>query len=127
MTWCLDSWAVLAWLEDDAAAARVDQVLDGAVMSWINLGEVAYIVQRRRGDQSSQRTVAELRQRLTLDLPTPARVLAAADLKGRHRLAYADAFAIATAVARRAVLLTGDPEIVDGDPAWPVQDLRVPG
>jgi hypothetical protein len=40
-------------------------------------------------------------------------------------LAYADAFAIATALAHRATLLTGDPEILDdGDRTWPVEDLR---
>lgn len=39
-------------------------------------------------------------------------------------MAYADAFAVATAIARGATLLTGDPEILDGDPAWPVEDLR---
>jgi predicted nucleic acid-binding protein len=37
--------------------------------------------------------------------------MAAARIKARHPLAYADAFAVATAAAHNAVLLTGDPEI----------------
>jgi hypothetical protein len=32
---------------------------------------------------------------------------------------------VATAIGRGAVLLTGDPEILDGDPSWPTADLRV--
>ncbi len=66
-----------------------------------------------------------MRHRLQLDLPTAALVLAAAGLKADHALAYADAFAIATALAYQASLLTGDPEILDaGEPAWQVVDLR---
>ncbi|MHB8289093.1 MAG: PIN domain-containing protein [Acidimicrobiales bacterium] len=103
MTECLDSWAVLRW---------------------INLGEVAYIVERRAGVDRARRVVRELRPRLTLDLPTEARVLEAAHLKAGYPMAYADAFAVATAIAHGATLLTGDPEILDGDPAWPVEDLR---
>lgn len=52
-------------------------------------------------------------------------MLEAASIKAKHALAYADAFAIATAMAHDASLLTGDPEILDGgDPAWRVIDLR---
>jgi len=43
---------------------------------------------------------------LELDLPSEDRVLAAARLKARHPMAYADAFAVATAVAHSAELLT---------------------
>jgi hypothetical protein len=39
-------------------------------------------------------------------------------------MAYADAFAVATAVAHDAVLLTGDPEIVGVDGLCAVEDLR---
>ncbi len=126
MTECLDSWAVLRWLEgDEPAAARVEAAMPSRpVMSWINLGEVAYIVERRAGADRARRVVRGLRLRLTLDLPTEARVLEAAHLKAGYPLAYADAFAVATAIARGATLLTGDPEILDGDPAWPVEDLR---
>jgi hypothetical protein len=36
----------------------------------------------------------------------------AAELKALHPISYADAFAVATARAERAVLVTGDPEIL---------------
>ena len=53
MTFALDSWAVLRLLEGtEPAAGRVEQILTDArpVMSWINLGEVFYIVRRDQGD-----------------------------------------------------------------------------
>jgi hypothetical protein len=39
-------------------------------------------------------------------------------------MAYADAFAIATAVAHSAELLTGDPEILGAEADWQLGDLR---
>lgn len=127
MTDCLDSWAILRWLEgEEPAAGRVEQSLETRpVMSWINLGEVVSVVQRATGTDRARAVVGDLRHRLSLDLPTESRVLEAAAIKARHSLAYADAFAIATALSHRASLLTGDPEILDGgDPTWPTVDLR---
>jgi hypothetical protein len=53
---------------------------------------------------------------------TQRRVRRAAELKASHAIAYADAFAVATALEFRATLLTGDPEIkpIEGE-----QDLQV--
>ena len=39
-------------------------------------------------------------------------------------MALADAFAVATALAHEAVLLTGDPEILDIGGTWMTEDLR---
>ena len=126
MTDCLDSWAVLRWLGgDEPAAERVAAVLPvRPLMSWINLGEVVCIVERRAGTRQAAQVVRALRRQLTLDLPSQTRVLEAARIKARHRVTYADAFAVATAIAHEAVLLTGDPEILDGDPNWSTIDLR---
>ena len=126
MTECLDSWAVLAWLEgEEPAARRVQEALvSGPVMSWINVGEVAYVVERRAGADRSRDVVRELRRLLNLDLPTEERVIEAARVKAGHRMAYADAFAVATALAHGADLLTGDPAILQGDVSWSVVDLR---
>jgi predicted nucleic acid-binding protein len=127
LTDCLDSWAILRWLEGaEPAADRVEQSLETRpLMSWINLGEVFYIVHRATGIDRARAVTADLRHQLHMDLPSESRVLEAAAIKARYPLAYADAFAIATAVAHGASLLTGDPEIIDeGDPDWPVVDLR---
>jgi predicted nucleic acid-binding protein len=123
---CLDSWAVLAWLKGvEPAAGRVDDALaDRPSMSWINVGEVLYVLQRTAGQPEAHRVLRELRRHLVLQLPTEDTVVAAATIKASNRLAYADAFAIATAQANQAILYTGDPEIINGDPEWPVEDLR---
>ena len=125
--YCLDSWAVLAWLEGvEPAAARVQEVFDAGtpLMSWINAGEVYCVVHRRASRAAALEVLAQLRRRTMLELPTEARVLQAATIKAEHAVAYADAFAIATALARGATLLTGDPEILAGPEGWPTEDLR---
>jgi uncharacterized protein len=94
-------------------------------MSWINLGEVFYVVHRAASEVDATEVVRDLRHRLEMDIPDERRILEAATIKARHAVAYADAFAVATAVAHGASLMTGDPEILDrGDPSWPTIDVR---
>jgi predicted nucleic acid-binding protein len=108
----------------EPAASRVEELLpERPLMSWINVGEVAYLVEGREGRAGAVEVVEFLRRHLTLDLPSEERVLEAAAIKAAHRVAYADGFAVATAIAHDAVLLTGDPDILAGDPAWPVESL----
>jgi predicted nucleic acid-binding protein len=110
----------------EPAATRVEQALAAApLMSWINLGEVFYVVHRLSGEADAKAVIRNLRQRLVLDLPDEGRVLEAATIKANHAVAYADAFALATTMAHDADLMTGDPEILDlGDPAWRTIDIR---
>jgi predicted nucleic acid-binding protein len=117
---------VLRWLEGrEPAAGRVEEAFrEDPVMSWINVGEVSYVVQRAAGIQRAGEVVADLRARLRLDMASPQRVLAAAAIKAAHPMAYADAFALATAAAHDATLLTGAPEILDAGGGWRVEDLR---
>lgn len=126
MTDCLDSWAVLRWLEgEEPAAARVDAAMTGRpIMSWINIGEVSYVVERAAGPEQARQVVRDLRRRIRLEVPSAGRILEAARIKARHAMAYADAFAVATTLAHGARLLTGDPEILSADQGWPVVDLR---
>lgn len=128
MTVVLDSWAVLRLLEGtEPAASRVQAELDGdlsPVMSWINLGEVFYIVRRLHGHVAALSVVRDLRPQLDLDLPDEQRVLRAATIKAEHPMAYADTFAAATALAHQATLLTGDPELLLPAAPWAYEDLR---
>lgn len=123
---CLDSWAVLRWLEGtEPAATRVEAALhDRPVMSLVNVGEVFYIVRRARDDTVALEVLDGLRARVEFDVPNEERVVASARIKAEHPMAFADAFAIATSVAHSAVLLTGDPEIIDAPGQWQVEDLR---
>lgn len=129
MTVVLDSWAVLRLLEGaEPAASRVQALLDDTrpVMSWINVGEVYYIVRRDQGEAAAVQVVRDLRPRLRLDLPSEVRVLEAAGIKADHAMAYADAFAAATALAHDAILFTGDPELLVHHSPWHWEDLRPP-
>jgi ribonuclease VapC len=130
----LDSWAVLAWLQGEPGGALVADLLvwcegdEGAgraisrivmaeepprlFLNVINLGEVFYITGRRKG----RREAAEVVRRLGLGPlvivgASRGLVLAAAEVKMSHRVAYADAFAVATARKTRSALMTGDPEL----------------
>ena len=94
------------------------------LMNWINLGEVAYVLQRRVGERRAREVVATLRGALSLELPSAERVLEAAAIKAAYAVSYADAFAVATSLKHDAVLLTGDLEILAANPAWKIEDLR---
>jgi len=127
MTVVLDSWAVLRYLENaDPAATLVADLLDDdrPLMSWINLGEVHYIIRRTQGEDDAIETVRDLRDLIDVRLPDERLVLEAARLKADHPMAYADAFGAALAVAEDATLWTGDPELLLDGSRWRWRDLR---
>jgi ribonuclease VapC len=114
----LDSFALLAYLEGDAGMPRVRAVLEGAAerrhrayLSLINLGEALYITERERGIGDTRRVLGAIDQ-LPLEIVDVSRptVLAAAHIKARFPIAYADAFAVVAALEHGGVVLTGDPE-----------------
>lgn len=127
MTIVLDSWAVLRFLENtEPAASLVADLLDDErpLMSWINLGEVHYVIRRAHGEDDATETVRDLRSLIEVRLPDQRLILDAARLKADHPMAYADAFGAALAVAEDATLWTGDPELLlEGSP-WRWLDLR---
>ncbi|HEY2771584.1 MAG TPA: PIN domain-containing protein [Solirubrobacteraceae bacterium] len=127
MTACLDSWAVLAWLDgDEPARTRLDELLDERpIMSWINAVEVSYRIERQHGREEAETVMSEIRKAFELELPGVVRMLETARLKAAIPVALADCFAIATATAHGVPLLSGDPEIVDRDDLpCSVEDLR---
>ena len=123
---CLDSWAVMRWLDGvEPTASQVDDCMATApVMSWVNVAEVYYMTERLAGRANAEEVADALRLRLRLDEATPTRTLEAARVKAAFPMALADAFAVATAQAHRAVLWTGDPEILDAGGDWETLDLR---
>ena len=117
-TYVLDSYAVLAALGDepgcDEVRALLQQAEQGNVtlhMNWVNVGEVAYIVERRWGKEKVYQAVAML-QATAVKIAPVGRELAlrAAEIKAENPLAYADAFAAALAIEEEGTLITGDPE-----------------
>lgn len=127
MSVCLDSWAVLAWLDGESPACEHVEALlvDRPVLSWVNAVEVYYRLERDHGRRAADDVLAELRVAVELDLPGTARMIETARLKARLPIALGDCFAIATAAAHSLPLLTGDPEILGRtDLPCHVEDLR---
>jgi ribonuclease VapC len=117
----LDSFALMVYLNAEPGKRHVEDVLLIAekhecrvVLCMINLGEVLYMTERRRGLTKAQQVVA-LVESLPLELLEATRdlVLDAAHIKAQHALSYADAFVVAAALREGGVVLTGDPEFHD--------------
>jgi ribonuclease VapC len=114
----LDSFAFLAYLTDEPAADRIEELIEDArkercrlVLPLINLGEILYITERRGGINKAQDTLALLQQLPIEILPADEQsVLSAAHIKANHALSYADAFVAAAAQKEGAIILTGDQE-----------------
>jgi len=114
----LDSYALLAYLQNETAAGQVDDLLVQAAtgdmalyVSLINLGEIAYLVERCHGLVQCERALnMVLRFPVTLEEVTLERVKAAAHVKASHPISYTDAFAVALAQELDAAIVTGDPE-----------------
>jgi predicted nucleic acid-binding protein len=126
---CLDSWAVLAWLDgEEPAAGAVERTIERErpAMSWMNLIEVHYRTIRDHDRREADRVLVELRPLITESLPGIATMRSVSSLKAEHPIALADCFAVALAAAEEAELLTGDPEIIDRADRLPckVVDLR---
>lgn len=110
----LDTSALFTLIEDEAGAARVEEVLRtrSVVISWMSLLEVAYVTQQ-------ERSVAEAERRYALIKALPVTLawqieeetlLTAARLKATHRVSLADAVIAAYAIRMNAILLHKDPE-----------------
>lgn len=114
----LDSFAILALLQKEEGHDQVLEILKKtkagtvqAMMTWINLGEVAYIVQRRWDKSEVHQILANL-ESSNVEFVDAGQDLAlkAAELKAEYPIAYADTYAAALAMLRESVLVTGDPE-----------------
>ena len=114
----LDSYAVLAYLNNEPGAQDIQDILhlarEGQVevfMIWVNLGEVYYRLQRFYGRQLARKSIEIIKSwPVNFLVADEQATLLAGDIKARFRLAYADAFASAAAITNQSILLTGDPE-----------------
>jgi len=129
----LDAWAVLAFLQgEEPAASRVREVIEGAqdgtarlFISIVNVGEVYYRVGKTRSPKEADSVLTDL-YLLPMGIVSADddTVLAAARLKMAHVLSYADAFAAVTAQQKDAILITGDPELLELKQVVKVEKLR---
>jgi uncharacterized protein len=114
----LDSWAVMAYLEDEASAEKVAEIIADAheekiplLMTVVNAGEVWYILAREISVAEADASVRQLRQ-LGIEFINADWDLAreAGGFKAKHKMSFADCFAAALAKQRKAHLVTGDQE-----------------
>ena len=128
----LDSWAIMAYLEDEPAAARVADIIadaneDGTplLMTVVNLGEVWYISAREASEMDAERSVTEIRHLgIAIVDADWALARAAAGFKAKHKMSYADGFAAALAKQEKAHLVTGDREFAALEPDIQIIWLR---
>lgn len=114
----LDTFAVMSYLRREPGHEKVRNVilenLSGASashMSVINLGELYYMQSRKSGAATAESSVKFVgRAGISIEPATTDRVMAAARLKARISMSYADAFAASLAGELGAILVTGDPE-----------------
>ena len=115
-TYVLDASALMTFFENRPGADQVEEILAGAAdaqrplaMLVVNWGEVYYSIWRAHGEKTAIAKLQEVAQ-LPIEILSADMDAAklAASLKARYNLPYADCFAAALAVARKAVLVTSD-------------------
>lgn len=114
----LDSWAVLAYLEDESSGQKVADMIGDAhehgiplLMSVVNAGEVWYILAREVSETEADKAIDGLRL-LGIEFVDADWKLTriAGTFKAKNRMSYADCFAAALAKEQKAELVTGDKE-----------------
>ena len=114
----LDTFPLVRFFKKEPGFERVKALLSEArrakiplLISEINAGELYYTVARKAGVDSAEEILADLSTIPMTLLPTTWELtMAAARLKARWTLSYADCFAAACAIQEHATLVTGDPE-----------------
>lgn len=116
----LDSWALIAFFEDEPAADAVEELLAQAsrekhrlYLSAINWAEVYYNTMREVSQEAAEEHATVIAS-LPIDVVGIGDDLKlarqAAIYKATYRVSLADAFAAALAREKKAELVTGDPE-----------------
>ncbi len=113
-----DSYALLAFIFDEPGAETVSETFKQALtdkkriyICTVNWAEVMYRTIRVKG-KNAWKTVQSHLQDLPFEIVDADQALseAAAEFKANHKMSFADAYAAALTKAKRAELMTGDPE-----------------
>lgn len=114
----LDSWSVIAYLEDEPSGQQVADVIAGAhearipiFMNVVNAGEVWYIIAREISEEEAENSIKTLRDlRIQFEDVDWDLTKDAARFKSQYKMSYADCYAAAMANLKMADLVTGDSE-----------------
>jgi predicted nucleic acid-binding protein len=115
----LDSWSIMAFLEDEPAGEIVGNIIADAhdhgiplMMTTVNAGEVWYILAREVSETAADQSIKDLLE-LGIQFHDADWKLAnqAARFKAVKKMSFADCFAAALAVHHKgSALVTGDKE-----------------
>lgn len=113
-----DSHALLKFFQKEPGHEKVARLLAHArrtraatLLSAMNLGEIIYATKRTFGDQKKIEILAHIERLGFTILPVPnSLIYQAAEFKAEYSISFADCFALASALERRAAIVTGDPE-----------------
>ena|SRR5438105_4405414 len=114
----LDSWAIMAYFQDEPAAEAIAEAIADAnasgiplLVSVVNVGEVWYAMARRGSVKDADEIVRDIRDLGIRSIDNDWNLTKiAAGYKTPGGISYADCFAAALAKQANATLVTGDPE-----------------
>lgn len=117
IVYVLDSSALLRYIDDEAGAERVEELLGATVagkakacISAVQWGEVAGNLRKRLGESQERRIMSSLLPSESEIISASAeRAIRAAEIKVDRRVSYADAFALELATSDADhILVTAD-------------------
>src|SRR5574338_297907 len=114
----LDSFALIAFFRQEPGYELVHDLLvkissDEAegYMTTVNVGEIYYMMSRKSNSRYAEEAIHDLLHFPIHIIEADLKLtLEAARLKARYPISYADAFAAALTINRKATLITGDKE-----------------
>ncbi|NQT68179.1 MAG: type II toxin-antitoxin system VapC family toxin [Desulfobacteraceae bacterium] len=115
----LDSFALIGYFENESFSDQIQHALTQAKSGTsrlyfhaIHIGEVYYITLREQGKSLADLAYSRIKALpiKLIDRIDEELLLAAAGLKAKHPISYADSFAAALAMIKNCPLITGDPE-----------------
>lgn len=114
----LDSYALIAYFENEPGAEKVEKILEQAkkdrielLLGIVNWGEVYYSVFRSKGEEKAEESILIIEQ-LPIKIFEIDRnmMYQAARIKANHSIALGDCMAAALAITSNHPVLTGDKE-----------------
>ncbi len=114
----LDTSALLAFVQNEAGAERVDQILRagrkrdcGVFISFVSMAELYYVSWREAGRSAALELIVNVKALPVTIIESAERLtLLAGSIKATSRLSLADAFIAATASHIGGILVHKDPE-----------------
>jgi ribonuclease VapC len=128
----LDSWALIAFFEDEPAAEAVEKLLEQAtaerhklLISVVNWGEVYYNTMREVSEAAAEQKLGEIAA-MPIEIVPADQYLThqAAIYKATKKMSYADCFGAALAKIKNAEFVTGDPEFKEVEKEIKINWLR---